>query len=98
MATAFQHWSHSGYVKGFSGHISIRDLVYPNAFWTKPLGVHFGLLKASDQILVNLDARLISGNKSRCANAAGFLIHTAVRRAPTDVHAVCHAHTIHGKV
>ena len=48
-------------------------------------------------ILVDLDGNIVGGNRSRCANAAGFLIHAAVHKARTDVHAVCHAHTIHGK-
>ena len=97
MAAAFRHWSRSGYVDGIAGHISVRDPEHPSAFWTNPLGVHFGLLKASDMILVDLDGRVIGGNRTRCPNAAGFLIHAAVHRARPDVHAVCHAHTIHGK-
>lgn len=48
-------------------------------------------------ILVDLDGNVIGGNRSRCPNAAGFLIHAAVHKARPDAHAVCHAHTIHGK-
>jgi ribulose-5-phosphate 4-epimerase/fuculose-1-phosphate aldolase len=97
MAAAFRHWSRSGYVEGISGHISVRDPEHYNAFWTNPLGVHFGLLKASDMILVDLDGKVIGGNRTRCPNAAGFLIHAAVHKARPDVHAVCHAHTVYGK-
>lgn len=97
MAAAFRHWSREGFVEGISGHISVRDPEHHDAFWTNPLGVHFGLLKASDMILVNLDGKVIGGNRTRPPNAAGFLIHAAVHRARPDVHAVCHAHTIHGK-
>ena len=80
-----------------SGHMSVRDPEHCNAFRTNPLGVHFGLLKASDMILVDLDGRVIGGNRSRCPNAARFLIHAAVHRARSDVHAVCHAYTVYGK-
>lgn len=52
MAAAFRHWAREGYVEGISGHISVRDPEHTDAFWTNPLGVHFGLLKASDMILV----------------------------------------------
>jgi ribulose-5-phosphate 4-epimerase/fuculose-1-phosphate aldolase len=97
MAAAFRHWSRSGYVEGISGHISVRDPEHHNAFWTNPLGLHFGLLKASDMILVDLDGNVIGGNRTRCPNAAGFLIHAAVHKARPDVHAVCHAHTVYGK-
>ncbi|PGG99458.1 hypothetical protein AJ80_09344 [Polytolypa hystricis UAMH7299] len=97
MACAFRTWSRHGFVEGMSGHISVRDPEHIDAFWTNPLGVHFGLLKASDMILVKLDGTVIGGNTSRPANAAGFLIHAAVHEARPDVHAVCHAHTIYGK-
>jgi ribulose-5-phosphate 4-epimerase/fuculose-1-phosphate aldolase len=33
---------------------------------------------------------------SRPANAAGFLIHSAVHRARPDVVAACHTHSVHG--
>lgn len=32
----------------------------------------------------------------RPANAAGFLIHSAVHRAREDVVAACHTHSVHG--
>lgn len=61
-----------------AGHISVRDPENPHTFWTNPLGVHFGLLKASDMILVDYDGNAIGGNRSRPANAAGFLIHSGM--------------------
>lgn len=97
LAAAFRHWSREGYVFGFSGHISYRDPEFTNAFWTNPLGVHFGLLKASDMVLVNLKGEIIGGNRSRPANTAGFLIHAAVHEARGDVHAACHCHSPAGK-
>jgi ribulose-5-phosphate 4-epimerase/fuculose-1-phosphate aldolase len=33
---------------------------------------------------------------SRPANAAGFLIHSAVHQARPDVIAACHTHSVHG--
>lgn len=97
LAAVFRHWSREGYVFGFSGHISYRDPEVTNAFWTNPLGVHFGLLKASDMVLVNLTGEIIGGNRSRPANTAGFLIHAAVHDARGDVHAACHCHSPSGK-
>ncbi|KAJ4307950.1 hypothetical protein N0V84_012389, partial [Fusarium piperis] len=97
MAAAFRHWHREGYVEGMSGHISVRDPEFPNAFWTNPLGRHFGLLKVSDMILVNLDGGIIGGNRSRPPNTAGFLIHASVHKARPDTHAICHSHSIHGK-
>lgn len=97
MAGAFRFIAREGYCEGISGHISVRDPEDPTAFWTNPLGVHFGLLKASDMILVNMDGKVIGGNRSRPANAAGFLIHASVHKARSDVHAACHFHGIHGR-
>ena len=97
MAAAFRYFSRHGYVEGMSGHISVRDPEHRNAFWINPLAVHFGLLKASDMILLDLDGNVIGGNRNRPANAAGFLIHAAVHRARPDAHAACHAHTVHGR-
>ncbi|EXJ64628.1 L-fuculose-phosphate aldolase [Cladophialophora yegresii CBS 114405] len=97
MAAAFRHWAREGFVEGISGHISVRDPESHEVFWTNPLGVHFGLLKASDMIAVNLDGKVVGGNRTRPPNAAGFLIHSEVHKARPDVTAICHAHTVYGK-
>lgn len=85
MALAFRVFARKGYTEGMSGHISVRDPEHPHTFWTNPLGRHFGMLKASDMILVDYDGNAIGGNMSRPANAAGFLIHSAVHKARPDV-------------
>lgn len=98
MAAVFRHWSREDYIEGISGHISVLDPEHTNAFWFNPYGVHFGLLKASDMVLVHMDGEVIGGNKSwPVVNGAGFHIHTAVHKARPDAHAVCHCHGIHGK-
>lgn len=61
------------------------------------LGIHFGLINPSDMILVNGDGVAVGGNMSRPANAAGFLIHSAIHRARPDVNAACHFHSTYGK-
>lgn len=97
MAIAFRVFARKGYTEGMSGHISVRDCEWPHLFWTNPLGKHFGLLKASDMILVNYQGEAVGGNMSRPANAAGFLIHSAVHKARPDVAAACHTHSPAGK-
>ncbi|KAH6695885.1 class II aldolase and Adducin domain-containing protein [Leptodontidium sp. MPI-SDFR-AT-0119] len=97
MAAAFRHWAREDYIEGMSGHISVRDPENENAFWMNPLGVHFGLLKASDMIMVDLAGNVIGGARHRPLNAAGFLIHAAVHKARPDVHAICHCHSLSGK-
>ncbi|KAG8631088.1 hypothetical protein KVT40_000228 [Elsinoe batatas] len=97
MAGAFRVFSTKKFTEGMSGHISLRDPEYPTTFWTNPLGRHFGLLKASDMILLNASGQPIGGNLARPANAAGFLIHAAVHEARPDVNAACHTHGVAGK-
>jgi len=97
MALAFRVFARKGYTEGMSGHISVRDPENPHTFWTNPLSKHFGLLKASDMILVDYDGNAIGGNRSLPANAAGFLIHSAVHKARPDVVAACHTHSPYGK-
>ncbi|MCJ1283930.1 hypothetical protein MMC26_003261 [Xylographa opegraphella] len=105
MTALFRHWARHNYSEGMSGHISVRDPEYPSLFWTNPLAVHFGLLRASDMLLVSdaatgpLAGRILAGNRlMRPANRAGWAIHAAVHRRRADVNAVCHAHTRYGKV
>ena len=68
MALAFRVFARKGYTEGMSGHISVRDPEHPHAFWTNPLGRHFGLLKVSDMICVDYDGKPIGGNMSQPAN------------------------------
>ncbi|KAK1969842.1 putative aldolase [Colletotrichum sublineola] len=97
MAGAFRVFASEGYAEGISGHISVRDPEYEDRFWINPLGVHFGMLKASDMICVNLDGEVTGGNTAGSINAAGFQIHSAVHRARPDVHAICHTHSVCGR-
>lgn len=97
MAGAFRVFARHGYTEGMSGHISVRDPIQEDAFWMNPLGVHFGMLKASDMILINLDGDIVKGSNDRPVNAAGFLIHAAIHRERPDVHAICHTHSTFGR-
>ncbi|KAL1302033.1 hypothetical protein AAFC00_002482 [Neodothiora populina] len=97
MAGAFRVFARKGYTEGMAGHISLRDPENIHTFWTNPLGKHFGLLKASDMILVDYEGNAIGGNMSRPANAAGFLIHSALHKARPDANAACHTHSPYGK-
>ncbi|KAK7425547.1 hypothetical protein QQZ08_007988 [Neonectria magnoliae] len=97
MAGAFRVFAREGYAEGISGHISVRDPEFEDRFWINPLRVHFGMMKASDMICVDLDGEVVGGNTDGSINAAGFQIHSAVHRARKDVHAICHTHSVHGR-
>lgn len=98
MAGAFRVFARHGYTEGMSGHISVMDPIDSDAMWINPIAVHFGMLKASDMMLVRLeDGEIIGGNRSRPTNKAGVFIHAAIHKARPDVGAICHTHTIYGK-
>ncbi|KAI1740658.1 class II aldolase [Xylaria scruposa] len=98
MAATFRFFSRSGFTEGQSGHISVRDPEFPSLMWMNPLGRHFGMLTAGDMICLQIETgRVVGGNMSRPANAAGYLIHSAIHKRRPDVHAVCHAHSNAGR-
>ncbi len=98
MACAFRVFARHGYTEGISGHMSVMDPIKTEAMWMNPIAVHFGMLKASDMMLVRLeDGEIIGGNRTRPTNKAGVFIHAAIHKARPDVGAVCHTHTIYGK-
>lgn len=57
--------------------------------------MHFGMIKVSDLILVDEDGIVVEGDQP--INAAAFAIHSEIHKARPDVHAACHAHSVHGK-
>ncbi|OTB04309.1 hypothetical protein M426DRAFT_320899 [Hypoxylon sp. CI-4A] len=99
MAATFRFFARSGFTEGQSGHISVRDPEFNGLMWMNPLGRHFGMLTAGDMICLDIaTGKIVGGNTSRPANAAGYLIHSAVhKRRPNDIHAICHAHSNAGR-
>ncbi len=95
LAAAFRLFSRFGFDEGIAGHITARDPEHPEHFWVNPFGMHFGLIRVSDLILVNHQGEVIQGN--RPVNEAAFAIHSQVHAARTDIVAAAHAHSIYGK-
>ena len=60
-----------------------------------PLSQHFSTITVSDLICVNEDGEIVEGDQP--INAAAFAIHSEIHKARPDVHAACHAHSVHGK-
>lgn len=57
--------------------------------------MHFSLICVSDLVLVNEEGQVVLGDEP--INAAAFAIHSEIHKARPDVHAACHAHSVHGK-
>lgn len=95
LAAAFRIFADRGYDEGVAGHISVRDPILTDHFWLNPLSMHFSQVKVSDLILVDEEGRIAEGSEP--INTAAFTIHSAIHKARPDVHAACHAHSVHGK-
>ncbi|OHE94971.1 class II Aldolase and Adducin domain-containing protein [Colletotrichum orchidophilum] len=89
MAGAFRVIDRQVYIEGTAGHILIRDAVDPDNLCINPLARHFGLIKISDRVHVNIKGEVIGG-KSACINNAGFEIHSEFHEARPDFNAACH--------
>lgn len=62
-----------------------------------PYGVHYGMINASDLVLVDEDGSPVMKTNSK-VNKAGFMIHAALHKARPDVNAACHTHSRYGRV
>jgi len=95
LAAAFRLFSKFGFNEGLAGHITARDPERADHFWVNPLGLHFGLIRVSDLLLVNHEGEVVEGN--RPVNRAAYAIHSQVHAARPDVVAAAHAHSLYGK-
>lgn len=73
----------------------MRDPILTDHFWLNPLSTHFSQIRVSDLILVDEEGFVVEGTEP--INTAAFTIHSAIHKARPDVHAACHAHSVHGK-
>jgi ribulose-5-phosphate 4-epimerase/fuculose-1-phosphate aldolase len=95
MAAAFRLFDRFGFNEGVAGHLTARDPERPDHFWVNPFGLSFGLIRASDMILVNHDGDVVEGDWP--VNRAAFAIHSQVHAARPDVQAAAHTHSKHGR-
>jgi ribulose-5-phosphate 4-epimerase/fuculose-1-phosphate aldolase len=95
LAAALRVFAKLGFDEGIAGHITARDPEKLDHFWVNPLGMHFGLIKVSDLILVNHHGDVVIGDKP--VNQAAFAIHSQIHNTRPDVVAAAHAHSIYGK-
>lgn len=95
LAATFRIFARYGFDEGIAGHVTARDPEYPDRFWVNPFAVHFSRMKVSDLLLIDNEGRVVEG--SRKVNQAAFSIHFPIHAARSDVVAVAHAHSIHGR-
>ena len=94
LAVALRAFARHGFDAGVAGHITARDPQFPDRFWVNPFGLHFGLVRTSDLILVDHGGRVVEGDG--LLNTAAFRIHAEIHAARPDVVAAAHAHSPYG--
>lgn len=100
LAGAFRIFAALNFDEGVAGHISVRDVVNPHAFWVNPYGVAFDAMTVDDLVLVDHDGRVLEGGRpgfGQVINAAGFAIHGSIHRTRPDIHAAAHSHSFYGR-
>lgn len=94
LAAALRLFARYGLDEGVAGHFTARDPILTDCFWCNSYAVHFGHAKVSNLSLIGPEGQILEG---RGINIAAYAIHAPIHRARTDVHAVAHAHGVHGK-
>jgi ribulose-5-phosphate 4-epimerase/fuculose-1-phosphate aldolase len=95
MAAAFRLFDRFGFNEGVAGHLTARDPEDPELFWVNPFGLSFGLIRASDLILVDRHGTVVAGDWP--VNPAAFAIHSQVHQARPDVQSAAHTHSRYGR-
>jgi ribulose-5-phosphate 4-epimerase/fuculose-1-phosphate aldolase len=95
MAAAFRLFDKFGFSEGVAGHLTARDPERTDCFWVNPFGLSFGLIRASDLILVNHEGVVVEGDWP--VNIAAFAIHSQIHAARPDVNAAAHTHSLYGR-
>ncbi len=95
MAAAFRLFDRFGFNEGVAGHLTARDPEHPELFWVNPLGMSFGMIRASDLICVDHDGKVVEGTWP--VNQAAFAIHSQVHAARPDVVSAAHTHSPYGR-
>ncbi|MET0728299.1 MAG: class II aldolase/adducin family protein [Acidimicrobiales bacterium] len=95
MAAAFRLFDRFGFNEGIAGHLTARDPDRPDCFWVNPFGLSFGLIRASDMILVDRAGQVVEGDWP--VNEAAFTIHSQVHAARPDVMSAAHTHAKYGR-
>ena len=95
LAAAFRLFDTFGFNEGVAGHLTGRDPEHPELFWVNPFGMSFGLIRASDLILVNHEGEVVEGDWP--VNTAAFAIHSQIHAARPDVNSAAHTHSPYGR-
>ncbi len=78
-------------------HISLRVPNENGHFLINHYGIPFEKMRASDLVKIDSEGRIVEHyDDGKIVNAAGFVIHSALHAARSDIHCVIHTHTADG--
>jgi ribulose-5-phosphate 4-epimerase/fuculose-1-phosphate aldolase len=95
LAAAYRMIDHLGWSELIWTHTTVRVPGAEHHFLINPYGLGFHEVCASNLVKVDLHGNII-GDQNREINPAGFVIHSAIHMARTDVQCVMHTHTVAG--
>ncbi|MBB6634783.1 class II aldolase/adducin family protein [Cohnella thailandensis] len=95
LAAAFRVFAKLGYEEGVMGHISARDPIKTDHYWTNPFGLSFGLIKTSDLVLMGPEGKIASGHG--LVHPGGIQLHLPILRDNPHIQSAAHTHSIYGR-
>src|SRR5262249_32762884 len=94
LVAAVRAFALQGFDYGFAGHLPVRDPEHTGLGWANPIWCHFSRGQLSNLVLADHAGNVVEGKYA--INRAGFVLHSAVHAAHSDIVAMCHAHTTYG--
>ena len=95
LAACYRVFAHLGWTELIYNHITLRLDTPERHFLINPFGLHYGEVKASNLVKIDLAGRII-GSSRWPVNPAGFTVHAAIHEAMPSAHCVMHTHTTAG--
>lgn len=97
LAAAYRLFGRWGFSEGVAGHISVRDPLRPDAFWTARYAMHHRLVKVSNLLLVKNDGSEVLVGEGP-VHPAAITIHGGLLDLRPELVSVAHAHSDYGRV
>jgi len=95
LAATFRVFAKLGYEEGVMGHVSVRDPIETDKYWTNPFGLSFGLIRVSDLVLMDFNGKVVSGHG--LVHPGGILLHLPILRDNPEIISAAHTHSIYGR-
>ena len=95
LAACYRIFDLLGWTELIFNHITAKVPGPEEHFLINPFGLHYSEITASNLVKIDLDGNVI-GDSEWSVNLAGFVIHSAIHRARSDVRCITHTHTTTG--